>query len=77
MNKTLNIITMKKLKKLSRNQLKAFSGGKSCATSCADGSIAFIDTCTECIQGYQGNAVVCYNSHEKAVYMEKCVGQYA
>ncbi|WP_442784942.1 bacteriocin-like protein [Chryseobacterium sp. MYb264] len=61
---------MKKLKKLSREQLKNVSGGGSCTGTCSDGSFVYVSSCTSCIS-YSGGAA-CYNSHEESIYVETC-----
>lgn len=52
---------MKNLKKLSRENLRIITGGKSCAASCSDGSIVYVSSCTSCVQ-YEGGAA-CYDAN--------------
>lgn len=62
---------MKNLKKLSREKLSKLTGGVSCASSCSDGSMVYISSCTSCIQ-YSG-AAACYDANGKgAIRMEFC-----
>jgi hypothetical protein len=62
---------MKNLKKLSRENLRVISGGKSCAASCSDGSMVFISSCSSCIS-YSGGAA-CYDANGKgAIHVELC-----
>lgn len=64
---------MKNLKKLSRGKLRAITGGKSCASSCSDGSMVYISSCTSCISDYQGDGVACYDANAKgAIRVESC-----
>ncbi|MGH1517413.1 bacteriocin-like protein [Chryseobacterium sp. JK1] len=62
---------MKNFKKLSRENLKSISGGKSCTSSCSDGGIVFISSCSSCIQ-YSGGAA-CYDANAKGgIRVENC-----
>lgn len=62
---------MKNLKKLSREGLRGIVGGKSCASSCSDGSMVYISSCSSCIE-YSGGAA-CYNANGKgAIHVELC-----
>lgn len=62
---------MKNVKKLSRESLRKISGGKSCAASCSDGSMVYVDSCTSCIT-YSGGAA-CYDTNGKgAIHVELC-----
>ena len=64
---------MKNLKKLSRENLRTISGGKSCASSCADGSMVSISSCSSCIE-YSGGAA-CYDANGRgAIHVEHCAG---
>lgn len=54
---------MKNLKKLSREKLSKLKGGLSCATSCSDGSMVYISSCTSCIQ--YPDAAACYDANAK------------
>lgn len=62
---------MKNLKKLSRKQLQLIQGGKSCAFTCRDGSIATLSSCSTCLE-YQGDGVACYEARENAIHVATC-----
>ncbi len=64
---------MKNLKKLSREKLSKLTGGLSCASSCSDGSMVYISSCSSCIQ-YSGGAA-CYDANARgAIRIEDCAG---
>ncbi|WP_185288605.1 bacteriocin-like protein [Chryseobacterium lactis] len=62
---------MKNLKKLSRAKLSNLKGGLSCASSCSDGSMVYISSCSSCIH-YSGGAA-CYDANGRgAIRVENC-----
>ncbi|RQO40784.1 hypothetical protein DBR39_07545 [Chryseobacterium sp. KBW03] len=62
---------MKNLKKLSREKLSKLAGGLSCASSCSDGGMVYISSCSSCIQ-YSGGAA-CYDANGRgAIRVENC-----
>ncbi|WP_374465435.1 hypothetical protein [Chryseobacterium sp.] len=51
--------------------MSKLTGGLSCASSCSDGSMVYISSCTSCIE-YSG-AAACYDANGKgAIRMEFC-----